>query len=262
MPTLPSDDAVLYYEVAGRGPDIVLLHPFPLNRHCWDDIVPTLSTRYRVVTPDLRAHGDSDQGDGPVTMAKLAADLERLSRELEISKALFVGVSIGGYAMFEFWRQHRERVAGIVLSNTRAGAETSEGQANRERIAEQVLREGTASFIDDMLTRLLSPTTRTNRPDIVGKARAMMQRMSPQDIAAVQRGMAERRDSIATLSGINVPAVVIVGADEVRAEAELMRDRIPGSNLYVIQNAGHYAAMEHPEEYARILRQFADGIQF
>jgi pimeloyl-ACP methyl ester carboxylesterase len=261
MPTLRSDDAVLHYEAAGKGPDIVLLHPFPLDHHFWDEIVPALSSRYRVIAPDLRAHGDSEFGDGPVTMANLAADLERLCRELGVVKATFVGVSIGGYALFEFWRQHRERVAAIVLSNTRASTETPEGRANRLRVAEQVLQDGTAAFIDEMLARLLSPTTRTSRPDIVNAARAMMQRMSPQDIAAVQLGMAERPDSIATLSTINVPAIVIVGADEARAEAELMRDRIPGSKLYVIEKAGHYAAMEQPQECARILRQFVDGIR-
>lgn len=259
MPDLRSDDAVLHYEVTGKGPDIVLLHPFPLNHHFWDAVVPTLNTRYRVVTPDLRAHGASEAGDGPVTMSKLAADLERLCRELEITRAIFVGVSIGGYALFEFWRQHRERVSAMVLSNTRAGAETEEGKANRLRIAEQVLQEGTDSFIEDMLTKLLGPTTRSNRPDIVDAARRMMQQMSPQDIAAVQRGMAERPDSIPTLASINVPAMVIVGADEARGEAELMRDRITGSKLFVVEKAGHYAGMEQPEEYARILRQFADA---
>jgi len=260
MPTLKSDDASLFYEVSGSGPDLVLLHPFPLNHHFWDAVVPALNTRYRVITPDLRGHGDSERGDGAVTMAKLSEDLHRLCGELGVNKAAFVGVSIGGYALFEFWRRYREQVAGIVLSNTRAGAENAEGRANRLRAADQVLREGTAAFIEDMLSRLLSPATRTNRPDIVDAARRMMQRMSPEDIAGVQRGMADRPDSIEALSTINVPAVVIVGADEARAEAELMRDRIRGSKLYAIENAGHYAALEQPEEYSRILRQLADAI--
>jgi pimeloyl-ACP methyl ester carboxylesterase len=262
MPTLKSDDALLSYEVSGSGPDLVLLHPFPLDHHFWDGVAPALNTRYRVITPDLRAHGDSELGDGPATMAKLAEDLKRLCRELGISKAVFVGVSIGGYALFEFWRRHRDQVDGIVLSNTRASAENAEGRNNRLCIADQVLREGTAGFVEDMLSRLLSSATRTNQPDIVDAARRMMQKMSPQDVAGVQRGMAERPDSIETLSSINVPAVVIVGADEVRAEAELMRDRIRGSKLYVVDNAGHYAALEQPQEYSRMLRQFADVIYY
>lgn len=261
MPSLRSDDAILQYEVSGSGPDVVLLHPFPLNRHFWAGVLPTLSARYRVITPDLRGHGESELGEGPTTMAKMAADLERLCRELEVSRALFVGVSIGGYVMLEFWRQHRERVGALVLSNTRAGAETEEGKANRLRIAEQVLREGTAGLIEEMLGKLLSGTTRGSRPDIVDAARRMMQAMSPQDVAEVQRGMAERPDSIETLNTIKVPALVMVGAEEARGEAELMHQRISGSKLYALEKAGHYAAMEQPEEYARILRQFADGLR-
>ena len=159
MPTLRSGDAQLFYEITGSGPDVVLLHPFPLNHHFWDGITDQLSSRYRIVLPDLRAHGDSDAGDGPVTMQKLADDLDRLCRELEITRAIFVGVSIGGYAMFEFWRRYRERVAALVLANTRAGAETPEGRAARLQAADKVVREGTAGFADDLLQKLFSKTT-------------------------------------------------------------------------------------------------------
>jgi 3-oxoadipate enol-lactonase len=221
-----------------------------------------LSGCYRVITPDLRGHGDSELGVGPATMEKFAADLHRLCRAEDVSRAVFVGVSIGGYALFEFWRRHREQVAAIVLSNTRAGADTSDARANRLRTADQVLQEGTAGFIEDMLAKLLGTTTRTNRPDIVDSARRMMRKMSPEDIAGVQRGMADRPDSVETLTTINIPAMVVAGAEDnvPVSEAELMRDRIRGSKLYVIDRAGHYAAMERPEEYSRLLRQFASQI--
>ncbi len=75
MPTFRSGDAQLSYEVVGDGPDVVLLHPFPLNRHFWDPVIPQLSTRYRLIVPDLRAHGESELGEGPATMQKLADDL-------------------------------------------------------------------------------------------------------------------------------------------------------------------------------------------
>ena len=218
-----------------------------------------LSPHYRVITPDLRGHGQSELGDGPATMEKHAADLLRLCEAESVDKAVFVGVSIGGYALFEFWRQHRERFAGLVLSNTRASAETAESRANRLRIADQVLSQGTAAFIDDMLGKLIGSTTRSERPDIVEAARQMMQSMSPEDIAGVQRGMADRPDSIETLSTIDVPTLVIAGEEDIPplSAAELMRDRIAGSRLEVIANAGHYAAMERPEEYAALILEFA-----
>jgi 3-oxoadipate enol-lactonase len=262
MATFRSGDAQLFYEIAGSGPGCVLLHPFPINHHFWDDLVAQLTTRFRVVMPDLRAHGDSEAGEGPVTMQKLAGDLDHLCRELDISRAIFVGVSIGGYALFEFWRRHRERVAALVLANTRAGGETPEGRAARLQIADTVEREGTTAFIEELLQKLLSKTTLTNRPDIVEAARGMARRMSPADIAQVQRGMAERADSIPTLALINVPALVIAGEDDSvpLSELELMHQRIAGSRYQVIASAGHYAAMEQPAEFARLLRTFFDSL--
>ena len=149
-----------------------------------------------------------------------------------------------------------------MLANTRPGAETSEGKANRLQLAERVLREGTDSFIEEMLTKLLSRAARQNRPDIVDAARKMMQSMSAEDIAAVQRGMAERPDSVATLSTINVPSLIIAGDEDSipLGEFELMRQHISGSRLQVISQAGHYAAMEKPAEFGALLRTFFDGL--
>lgn len=260
MATFRSGDAQLFYESTGSGPAVVLLHPFPLNHHFWDGVVPHLSTRYRVMLPDLRAHGDSDAGDGPVTMTKLADDLNLLCRELDITRAIFVGVSIGGYTLFEFMRRYRERIAALVLANTRAGAETPEGRAARLQIADKVEREGSVAFIDDLLQKLFSKTTLANRPDIVEAARDMARRMSPTDIAQVQRGMADRADSIPTLAAINVPTLVIAGEDDSvpLCELQLMHQRIAGCQYRVIPKAGHYAAMEHPAEFGRLLRAFLD----
>lgn len=262
MPTFRSSDAQLFYEVTGSGPDVVLLHPFPLNHSFWKSVAEQLSTRYRVITPDLRGHGDSEVGEGPATMGKMAGDLMNLCREERIAKAFFAGVSIGGYLIFEFWRRHREQIAALVLANTRAAAETAESRANRLALADKVLNDGTAGFIDDMLPKLLSPATMTNRPDIVDAARRMMQKMSPQDIAGVQRGMAHRPDSMATLKTIDVPTLIVAGADDSipQNEAELMRQHISGSRLAVIPRAGHYAALEQPEEFARLLRGFFDAL--
>ncbi len=262
MATIRSGDAQLFFETVGSGPAVVLLHPFPLSHRFWGAVVPHLATRYRVVLPDLRAHGDSEAGDRPVTMAKLADDLDLLCRELDIIRAIFVGVSIGGYTLFEFWRSFRARVAALVLTNTRAGAETPEGRSARLQIADKVEREGTAAFIDDSMQKLFSKTTLANRPDIVDAARAMAKQMSPADVAQVQRGMADRPDSVPTLATISVPTLVIAGEDDSvpLSELELMHQRIAGSQYRVIAKAGHYAAMEQPAEFARLLRTFFDTL--
>jgi len=195
-------------------------------------------------------------------MEKMAADVAALCREEDVARACFVGVSIGGYVLFEFWRRYRQHVDALVLANTRASAETAEGRTNRLASADKVLREGTAGFIEEMLPKLLSPVTQSNRPDIVDSARRLMQQMSPQDIAGVQQGMAERLDSVATLKTIGVPVLILAGEhDSVpQPEFHLMRQQIPAGRLEVIPRAGHYAALEQPEEFGRLLRQFFDSL--
>lgn len=262
MSTIRSSDAELYYDVVGDGPSVVLLHPFPLNHNFWTAVASQLSGRYRLIMPDLRGHGASELGDSAATMHKLADDLGRLCRAEETGKAAFVGVSIGGYLLFEFWRRSREQVAALVLANTRASAETSQTKAARLQAADKVLREGTAGFIDEMLAKLLSRATRANRPDIVDAARRMMQAMSPEDVAGVQRGIAERPDSIPTLATINVPTLLITGEDDSIpfGEFEIMAQGISGSQLRGIPRAGHYAALERPEEFASLLRRFLEQV--
>src|ERR1700685_1426397 len=107
MPRIKSGDAEIFYEVLGNGPPVVLLHPFPANHELWRPAAQALTTRYRVILPDLRGHGDSGVGEGPATMEEHAADLTRIIDHAGLGRAAFVGVSIGGYVLFEFWRRNR-----------------------------------------------------------------------------------------------------------------------------------------------------------
>jgi len=261
---LSSDDAEIFYTVMGDGPTVVLLHPFPANHKVWLPAVELLAGRYRLILPDLRGHGQSGVGAGPATMQKHATDLLRLSDACGVGKAVFAGVSIGGYVLFEFWRRHRERVSGLILCDTRAGADTDEGRANRLKAAEDVEKQGPVPFIDSMIPKLLGDTTRTTRTDVVERARKMMLEMSVAGIAAVQRGMAARPDSVADLKTINVPTLVIVGAEDTLtplSEAEFMQRQIAGRRLQVIPRAGHYAVFEQHEAAGKAIRGFLDGLK-
>ena len=261
---LASDDAEIFYTVMGDGPPVVLLHPFPANHKVWLPAAELLAGRYRLILPDLRGHGASTPGAGPATMQKHATDLLRLSDACGVGKAVFAGVSIGGYVLFEFWRRYRERVSGLILCDTRAGADTDDGRANRLKAADDVEKQGPVPFIDSMLPKLLGDTTRTARPDLVERARKMMLEMSAAGIAAVQRGMAERPDSVADLKTINVPTLVVVGAEDILtplSEAESMQRNIAGSRLQVIPRAGHYAVFEQHEAAGNAIRGFLDGIK-
>ncbi|HUA15556.1 MAG TPA: alpha/beta fold hydrolase [Verrucomicrobiae bacterium] len=263
MPISPqrikSGDAEIAYWVLGDGPAVVLLHPFPAHHEIWIPVAETLAPRYRVILPDLRGHGDSDVGEGPATMDKHAGDLVRVMDDAGVGRAPIVGVSIGGYILFEFWRSHRNRVSALALCNTKAPADSAEARAARLQAANDVLEHGTEPFFESQVPRLLGKATRETRPDLVEGALRMMSKMSPNDVAQVQRGMAARPDSVETLKTIDIPTLLITGEEDVLTginEAELMRQHIAGSQMRVIAKAGHYSPWEQPGETSRLLRQF------
>jgi 3-oxoadipate enol-lactonase len=260
---LQSSDAEIVYQVLGKGPPLVLLHPFPANHEFWLPAVQALTSRYRLILPDLRGHGDSGVGDGAATMKKHAADLARVMDDAEVGCAPLIGVSIGGYVIFEFWRQHRGRVSALALCNTKAAPDSAEARVGRLQAAVDVIERGTEPFFESMVPKLLGKTTRETRPDLVEGARRMMRKMSPEDVAMVQRGMAERPDSVPTLQAINVPTLLLTGDEDMLtgvAEAEVMRQSIAGSQLKVISKAGHYSPWERAEEVGPLLRRFMDAV--
>jgi 3-oxoadipate enol-lactonase len=263
MERLLSRDAEIVYEIQGKGPPVVLLHPFPCHHEFWNPIAPALNSRYRLITPDLRGHGDSEIGKGPALMEKHAHDIARVLDAADASKAAFIVCSIGGYILFEFWRRFRERVSALVLCNTRPQPDTPEARSNRLKAAADVLEQGTEPFLESMIPKLMGRTTVGTRPDLVDSARRMMRKMSPQDISLVLRGMAERPDSVVDLKTINVPTLIVMGGEDVLAtvaDGELMRQNIAGSQLKLIPKAGHYSPWEQPEAVGKILRQFLDEV--
>ncbi len=254
-----SGDTEIYYEVRGDGPDLVLLHPFPAHHGVWTVVADLLATRFRVITPDLRGMGESAPGEGAATMEKHAEDLLHVCLDARVQKAVFAGNSIGGYILFEFWRRYRERITGLILVDTKAGADTDEVRKNRMAVAEDVIKRGTQPFIDAQLPKLLGESTHRNRPDVVQAARQMMMRSSAAGIAAVQKGMAERPDSVGTLATITVPTLVIFGEEDVvtpAADMEQVHRGIRGSVMRRIAKAGHYSPFEQPGEVHSAMREF------
>ncbi len=258
---LNSVDVDLYYEVRGEGPDVVMLHPYPSDHSYWTPLAVHLESRFRLILPDLRGLGRSGIGEGATTMQKLASDLLRLIDALKIGRAAFVGCSVGGYLLFEFWRRSCERVKSLVLMDTRAGLDSGEGRAGRLKNAEETLQKGPEWAIEQMMPKLLSPMTLSSRLDVVERAKATMRHAGAAGMAAMQRGMADRADSTETLPAIDVPTLVLGGEEDVPSpvsELERLARGIKGAELKIVSRAGHFAAFEQPDEVGRVLREFLE----
>jgi pimeloyl-ACP methyl ester carboxylesterase len=252
-------DVRMAYEDAGAGAPVLLVHGFPLGRWMWSAQREALSRRYRVLTPDLRGHGDSTVTPGPYTMDLLADDLAGFCDRLGLARVILGGLSMGGYVALAFWRKYPDRVRALLLCDTKARADDAEQQQQRTAGAGQVLAHGTAAFVEGQLPRLLGAGTLKTRPALCEEVRARLSRTDPAGVAAALLGMRARPDSTPTLATITVPTLVLVGRDDALTPPSIaaeMRDGIRGASLSIIEGAGHLAPVEQPAAVNAALERF------
>src|SRR6185295_117943 len=235
------------YSDQGTGLPIVFLHAFPLNRTMWEVQEQALSSQFRIITIDLRGHGESDAPLWHYTLDQSADDVRALLDHLEIQRALFVGLSMGGYILFAFYRRYAARVKGLILADTKAPADTEEGKNGRFQLAQIAYRQGPSAIADVMTPKLLSPATIQTNPNLVQHVRAMIEGNQISGIAGDLMAMAERPDSIPLLNHIACPTQIIVGElDQATppSDAKLMAEQISHARLAIIPNAAHLANLE------------------
>jgi 3-oxoadipate enol-lactonase len=253
----------LNYQDVGAGPTtVVLVHGFPFTSDLWRPQIPALAERCRVVAPDLRGFGASQLPAQPYTIARLADDVAELLDALGIRRALIGGLSMGGYVAFEFFQRHRQRVAALLLADTRPDPDSPEARSNRTRMAELARAEGSQPVVDELLPKLLSAWTRAQKPEVERALRDMMGAADPEAIAAALMAMAARADSRPLLPQIDVPTLVVGGTEDSLTPAEQLREwgrRIPGARVELIEGAGHVSNLERPDAFNALLLDFLGG---
>lgn len=232
---------------------LLLLHAFPLDARMWDPQLAAFDTvGVPVLAPHLPGFGGTGSAGEVMTMAS-AADrcLEELDRA-DVERAVVCGLSMGGYVALELWRRAPERFAGLVLANTKSGADSEEAAAGRRRLAERLREEGTAFLAEDP-PPLLSEAA---PPELRALVRTLIADQPADAIAAAALGMAERPDSTPDLAGISVPALVVTSSGDGLIPPEVtspMAEQIPDAELVIIQGAGHLSNLEAPGEFNDLL---------
>jgi pimeloyl-ACP methyl ester carboxylesterase len=248
----------LHYSEAGEGLPVVLLHGFPLASAIWHRQQQELSDRFRVITPDLRGHGQSPVPEGGYEMESLAADVLTLLDALAITSAAIFGHSMGGYVTLAAWKLAPERFLALGLVGSQAAADTDEARRNRFTLAEKVAAEGSQAAANAMFGRLFAPGLAGSDPAIE-LVRQMILQTSPSAIIGLLNGLAARDDATARLATIHVPALFLTGDNDQiipRARAEMMAAQVPNGTLAVIDHCGHMPMLEQPAATTAALRQF------
>ena len=209
--------------------------------------------RRNVVAPDLPGFGGSPAAQGGVlTMEQGARRCLEALDAAGLDRVVVCGLSMGGYVAFELWRQARERFAGLLLANTRAGADSDEGAAGRRALAARLTEEG-SGFLVESPPPLLSEDA---SEDLRGRVRDLIAAQPAASIAAAALGMAERPDSTPDLATIDVPTLVVTSNLDTLIPAEAtspMADQIPGAELAMIDGAGHLSNLEAAGAFGELL---------
>ena len=257
-------DVRIGYDDVGRGLPVVFLHGFPHDRSLWSHQRVALASRIRCIVPDLRGFGESTGVAHDIDA--YADDVVRLLDHLEIEDAVVCGLSMGGYIAMALWRRNPSRVRGLVLCDTRAGADSAEQRAARNETIEKVRRDGVTVLADLQLGKMVGQDTHANRPDVVESMRAMMSRQSVSAVTGALQALRDRPDSRETIGSITVPTLVIVGEDDTLtppSEAEAMIALLPaaaGARLERIAGAGHVSCFERPAAVTHALADFLAGL--
>lgn len=254
----------LYALERGRGVPLVLLHAFPLSSAMWLPQREGLSDKCRVITPDLRGFGGSRLGEEEPSIDTMADDVAALMDARGIDRAVIGGLSMGGYVAMAMCRRHADRVLGLILASTKAGADTAPMRDNRERIARRLDADGDVSvLLDEVLPQLVGPTTLRQRALVYGRVRGLVQATPPHAAAWAQRAMAARPDSFDTLRASRMPTLVMAGDEDAvssEADARAMVDALPNAELLVIPRSGHLIPVEQPELFNEAVGEFTAAL--
>jgi pimeloyl-ACP methyl ester carboxylesterase len=240
---------------------VVLLHAFPIGASLWEPQMRSVPAGWRMIAPDLRGFGGSTEVDSitNATMTDYAQDVLDLMDELGVKRAVIGGASMGGYAALALLQAAGDRTDGLILANTRAGADSPEARANRRNMLALVDREGPSGVARDMMPRLLGKTTQETNPEIEAFVRRLIKQQSPSAVRAAIHRMMHRPDSTLLLPSITVPTLVITGDEDALIpveESRQMAKAVPGATLVIVAGAGHLANLEQPDAFNQALHQF------
>ncbi len=254
----------LAYSDQGKGLPLVFLHAFPFNRAMWEPQLKGLADRFRVITVDLRGHGESDAPLWRYTLELFADDVKGLLDHLAIQQTVLVGLSMGGYLSFAFYRKYPDRIKGLVLADTRAEADKPETKAWRFHLAQRVYKEGAKAVADEMLPKLLCPASNRTKPALVEQAHRIITSTQVSGIVGDLMAIAERPDSVALLKEITCPTLVLVGEEDVLTtpeENKRIAEAVRGAKFQTIPSAGHMSNMEQPEVFNQAVASFLETIR-
>ena len=253
------ETVALEVEDHGEGIPVILLHGFPLSSQIWTPVRTAVEQAARLITPDLRGFGSSEKPPTGYGVGELAGEVIRLADAVKVDRFVLGGHSMGGYVALRVAAAWPERVAGLILVDTRAEADAPEGRERRNAGIARIAAGDASDFLDEFVAGLVGPSSRARAPRVLAELRAIAAEAAPEALAGCLAGMRDRPDSSALLPALAVPALVIVGQEDSLtppAASRSMAAALPRATLVEIPSAGHTPSMERPIPTAEAILGF------
>jgi pimeloyl-ACP methyl ester carboxylesterase len=253
-----SGKKIVYY-TKGEGNTIVLLHGFIESGKIWDIFAKELAENFKVVVIDLPGHGKSEVVADVHGMDLMAEVVNKVLLTENISEAVVVGHSMGGYVGLEFAQLYPEMLKGLVLFHSQAAADNEEAKENRRRTI-NIVKQNRAGFIRQFIPDLFDQHHVEKYKDSIPILLEEASKMSPEGIVAAISGMKDRRGGLLFLMNTDKPVLFIIGKQDSRIpyNSVLAQAVIPShSEVLILDGVGHMGYIEAPRITLQAIRHFA-----
>ena len=251
--------SLLFFKEKGIGPPLVFIHGFCETHEIWNDFVDRFTTDFRVLTPDLPGFGKSEMLPTPFTIDDVGNTVARWLMDLQISSALIIGHSLGGYVTLSLTALHPELVLSFGLFHSTVFADSEEKRENRNRIIQFVQKNGVQPYIDTFVPGLFfdksSPALQTVH-DIASQTEL-------QPLIGYLQAMRDRPDRSGLLLNNGNPKILIAGMEDTWVPIQIYREMAKmaqNSNLFEMKDTAHMGFFEAKNECQMVTKRFAHEI--
>lgn len=251
-------DRLVGYDISGEHGDwVCLAHPHCSNRHTWTEIIAPLAQNHRVLSFDIRGHGETTATPPPYTMSQLAQDAAELLAAFDIASSHWIGQAMGAMVGQRLAIDKPELIKSLVLSSSTAGRPDVALPLWHARNA-LARQGGLAALQESTLQRWFTPETRHQRPELMDRVTNMMLATPVDGYVGASLAMATM-DLDETIGQISCPTLILVGASDSAtppSEARRLHAKIKGSRLIVLPNSAHMAHLEQPDQFKQLVLEF------
>lgn len=241
---------------------VIFLHGLPFSSEMWTEQLKVAGEKYRAIAYDIAGCGKNN-AEGPYSIESHVDDLLALMDSLNISKAVGVGLSMGGYILLRALERNPDRFMGLVLCDTKSEMDTNDDKIKRFGAVKNLMEEGVTSFAAHFLKRVFTPESFERKGEKIEKISKIIESTPPKNIASNLLALAARTDTTHSLVSIKIPTLILVGEKDLITppkDSESMHKKISGSEFHVIPNAGHLSNLDNPYVFNEKMMDFLSRI--